>query len=224
MGARADSVPRAPAWDPVPSPLYRRLGRRLGGRRRLRIARDAASCQVDLSGGVEAFLARRSRGFRSGLRADRRRVHGAGIAFDYEAPADPASALRRILELEARGWKEAAAQGIFQSPRPRRFYGDLFARAAAAGRLRTIFAQREGVDVAYAVGGLAGTTYRGYQMTYAQEHARLGIGNVTQLEMMERLAAEGVVRLFDLGMEVEYKRRWEDRRLRFSTVLILPAP
>ena len=78
--------------------------------------------------------------------------------------------------------------------------------------------------MAYAVGGLAGTTYRGYQMTYAQEHARLGIGNVTQLEMMERLAAEGVVRLFDLGMEVEYKRRWEDRRLRFSTVLILPAP
>jgi CelD/BcsL family acetyltransferase involved in cellulose biosynthesis len=91
-------------------------------------------------------------------------------------------------------------------------------RGAAA---RLLFARREGTDLAYILGGVLGYTYRGLQFSFSQDHKRLSLGNLCQYHQIARLCEEGID-LYDLGVDVEYKRRWGETRRDTVTLVAVP--
>jgi hypothetical protein len=138
---------------------------------------DCARARLD--SGLQIYLSRRSSRFRAGLRAACRRASQEGIQFEYAgAGCDGAATFTRLLEIESRTWKFASGASIFQMPDHKRFYRCLFVKSAVRGHLRAIFAVRGDTDVAYAVGGVIGKTYRGLQMGYDDACARLALGNL----------------------------------------------
>ncbi len=181
-----------------------------------------ADCLVaDLTGGVAAWLARRSPKFRAGLRRSVRLTSAEGVAWETLRPGPETleNTWARLLDVESRCWKHAAGESIFQHDSHVRFYRELTARAAAAGRFRIVFGRRDGRDLAYCFGVVQGPHYRGMQMSYDASAERLGLGVAAQFAMLETLAAEGVTQA-DFGMDIAYKQRWCDRPLPLSGLVV----
>ena len=171
---------------------------------------------------LEGYLARRSAKLRASLRRAARRVRSAGIEFQLLAP-EPGSAdavYARVLAVEGRSWKAATGNGVDRGPM-REFYARMFPRLAARGALRVLFARRDGEDVGYLSGGLAGAHFRGLQFSFDERLRALGLGNVLQLEMIARLCAEGV-RAYDLGGQSAYKARFGEREV--ATLALVARP
>jgi CelD/BcsL family acetyltransferase involved in cellulose biosynthesis len=82
-------------------------------------------------------------------------------------------------------------------------------RLCALGQQRTIFARRGELDIGYILGAVMAGEYRGLQFSYDDEHAQLGIGGLLQFHQIAELCEEGVAR-YDLGTEMDYKRRWAE--------------
>ena len=176
---------------------------------------------ADLSGGHEAWLAARSPKFRAGLRRSARLAEAEHVYWEELRP-DP-SALEslwpRILEVEARCWKHAAGESIFQHGNHVAFYLDLLRRSARTGGVRLVLARRDGRDLGYCFGITAGGCYRGLQMSFDASCERLGLGAATQERMLRFLAEEGVS-WADFGMDIDYKRRWCGGLLRLSGLVV----
>ena len=164
---------------------------------------------ASLAGGVDGFLARRSRNFRKALRSAQRAAAAEGLAFEA-----------RILAVEERSWKAGEGVGI-NAGAMREFYERMIVRLAAHGRQRTIFARRGDQDVAYVLGAVFADEYRGLQFSYDAALERLSLGSLCQLHQIEALCAEGLAR-YDLGTDMDYKRRWAEAQ--FETGLLVIAP
>ena len=170
-------------------------------------ARDIAR----LDGGLDGFLARRSRNFRKALRAAERDCVEAGITFEEVVARDVEAAdaaMARIIAIEERSWKGIAGVGVDQGPM-HDFYAHMVRLLAPAGRMRLVMARREDADVGFVLGGVFAGTYRGLQFSHDVELRHLSLGNVLQRQQIELLCAEGVLR-YDLGSTMEYKQRWAD--------------
>jgi CelD/BcsL family acetyltransferase involved in cellulose biosynthesis len=102
------------------------------------------------------------------------------------------------------------------------FYRLMVPRLHRRGALRLGFAQRDGQDLAYILGGIFGDTYRGLQFSFAADEEPLSLGNLCQYWQLERLCAENIA-LYDLGSEVEYKRRWGEIVHETVTLVAWPA-
>jgi CelD/BcsL family acetyltransferase involved in cellulose biosynthesis len=172
---------------------------------------------------LDGFLSRRSPKFRASLRGAVRRVRAAGIELaPLEVPSarEADAAYARVLAVERRSWKSATENGVDRGPM-REFYARMFPRLAARGALRVLLARRGGEDVGYLAGGIAGSGFRGLQFSFDERFRSLGLGNVLQLEMIERLSLEGVSS-YDLGAQSAYKARWGERRV--PTIALLARP
>ncbi|MGK2928792.1 MAG: GNAT family N-acetyltransferase [Acidimicrobiales bacterium] len=168
-----------------------------------------ARLQIDLSAGVAPWLARRSGRFRQQLRRRQRAADERGLEIvDLSAMASD-EVFDRILTIEARSWKADADTGLRSSDLAD-FYRQVSARLGAQERLRVLVARIASADVGYILGGVRGGTYRGLQLSYDRTVADLGLGHLLQFEQLSRLEGEGVA-TYDLGMDMEYKRRWSDR-------------
>lgn len=170
-------------------------------------ARDVAR----LDGGLDGFLARRSRNFRKALRAAERDCEHEGITFAEVVARDVDAgdaAMARIIAIEERSWKGMAGIGVDQGPM-RDFYARMVRLLAPAGRMRLVMARRDEEDVGFVLGGVFNGTYRGLQFSHDVELRHLSLGNVLQRQQIERLCAEGVTG-YDLGTTMEYKQRWAD--------------
>lgn len=180
-------------------------------------------CRVaSLAGGFAAFLSRRSSRFRRLIRELEEAAEQSGIRecrFQGKG-IDVGSLFMRILQLESAAWKEQSGVGIFGQERYRRFYGALLDDLGRQGCLRAVILQRDGIDLAYAVGGVLGSHYRGLQMAYRADTSFSGLGHLAQLRMIRMLAAEGIAE-YDLGMDLDYKRRWADRLDSIDNFLLL---
>lgn len=178
------------------------------GRFQLHPGPETRRCVASLEGGVDGFLSRRSRQFRSRLRRSRKRFFKEGFEYQIEEDRDrdPALLYRRIQALEVRSWK--SGRGI-DSGGMREFYDDMIAHLLPQGRLRLAFLRRDGVDVAYILGGVFGKTYRGLQFSYDESLSKYSLGNVAQLLEIERLVEQGVEE-YDLGTRMPYKLRWAE--------------
>ncbi len=170
------------------------------------------SCIIDLSEGVDAWLARRSRNFRRTIR--RAEIPGDVTVEDGLAlTAD--EAFQRMLVIQARSHKALGEEtelggDIFAVPMYHDFYRRLLVDVHASGELRMSIAARDGVDLAFHFGFARGHHYRGYQMGYIEAERSLGLGTALQIRHLRQAAAEGVTR-YDMGMLAPYKERWCDR-------------
>lgn len=217
------------------SPLFLSLMWALGPRYDLRLGPSTRRYVADLRGGADAFLARRSANLRGSLRKARRLAADAGITFvaydhaasagangDAGAAATDAGALyERILDVERRSWKGLAGTGILDGAM-NGFYRLILGRLLARGTLRLMFGRHEGRDVAYILGAVLGDTYRGLQASFDDGYARFSLGSLAHHHQIEALSMEGVA-YYDLGTDVEYKRRWGEPGLETVTLVAVPA-
>ena len=195
----------------VNGPQRRALDATLPARWERRRGQPTIRHVASLEGGIDGFLARRSRDLRKSLRRGARAAAAAGVTFESVRVADPRAApalYARIQAVEAHSWKSREGVGIHVGPM-RAFYGAMLPRLCALGQQRTIFARAGERDVGYILGAVMGGEYRGLQFSYDDDHAALGIGGLLQLEQIGELCAEGVAR-YDLGTEMDYKRRWAE--------------
>lgn len=177
----------------------------------LRLGPRAIRHVTDLRGGMDAFLGRRSRNFRKALRRALRGADEAGITFEPAHATDPGAAVdvfERIVRVEARSWKGRMGVGITAGPM-HDFYRMMVPDLAEHGRLRVMFAGREGEDIGYILGAVWLDTYRGLQFSFDAAYRDLALGNLCQYHQIAELCDEGVTR-YDLGTDMDYKRRWAD--------------
>jgi len=176
---------------------------------------------ASLDGGVDGFLARRSRELRKSIRKGLRAAADAGVAFEaVQASAAGAAALYdRIQRVEAQSWKAHDGVGISSGPM-RAFYEHMLPRLCARGQQRTLFATQGGRDLGYILGAVFEGEYRGLQFSYDDEHARLGLGSLLQYHQVVALCEEGVAR-YDLGTEMDYKRRWAEEVMETEMLVVV---
>jgi protein-arginine kinase len=60
------------------------------------------------------------------------------------------------------------------------------------------------------LGGVFAGTFRGLQFSHVDSHAAYSLGNLSHVRMVELLEAEGGIGWYDLGSEMEYKKRWAE--------------
>jgi len=176
---------------------------------------------ASLEGGVDGFLARRSRELRKTIRKSLRAAVDAGVTFEeVRAAAPEAEALyARIQRVEERSWKAREAVGISTGPM-RVFYQQMLPRLCATGQQRTLFARLGEADVGYILGAVFEGEYRGLQFSYDDDHARLGLGGLLQFHQVTALCGEGVAR-YDLGTEMDYKRRWAEEVMETEMLVLV---
>jgi hypothetical protein len=177
---------------------------------------------ASLDGGVDGFLGRRSRNFRKALRASLRDAAEHGVEFVAETATTAADAdvlYQRIQAVEARSWKGRDGVGITVTGM-REFYQLMLRRLARRGWQRTIFARRDGIDLAYVLGAVWGTEYRGLQFSYDDEWSALSLGTLCQYHQIVGLCQDGVER-YDLGTDMDYKRRWAEEQFETSLLIVV---
>jgi hypothetical protein len=212
-----------------PSALFRALVAALASQYHLSIdvVPQTRRFRASLRGGVDGFLTRRSPTFRTRLRQASQRATRSGVSFEPVTAHDgegAAALYARLLALEARSWKGMEGEGL-AVPQMRAFYAEMLPRLARTGAIRAHVGTLDGKDVAMIVGGVVATpeglVYRGLQFSFDDAHRSLSLGNLAQLAQIASLADEGVV-LYDLGSEVDYKRRWGELCLETVTLVAVP--
>jgi hypothetical protein len=196
---------------PVGSSLMKALTEALGKKYTLSYGHVTRRYLVNLGNGVEGFLSRRSMSFRRSIRRAEARARDAGLVFedrDSGTPEEEDLNFARILDVERRSWKGTKGVGIDREPMLS-FYREMNRRLAARGARRLAFARLDGEDVGYVLGARFHETYRGLQFSFDERYAKLGLGNLCQIREMRRTADAGMS-TYDLGTEVEYKKRWAD--------------
>ena len=183
-------------------------------------------CVASLQGGLDGFLSRRSRNFRKALRRALRDARDAGLEFSacHSGDIDQAKNLyERVVAVEFRSWKGRAGMGI-ESGGMYHFYREMVPRLARRGALKLIFARDlrrgGGADVGYVLGGIFGDTYRGLQFSFDSEYRHLALGNLCQYQQIVELCDEGI-QCYDLGTDMEYKRRWAETFLKTVGLIAL---
>lgn len=172
---------------------------------------------IDLSNGADGFLSRRSRSFRKGIR----QMKSVDSLEYVDASADaPENVFPRIFDIQERSYKAKEGGDIFSEDRYRSFYLHLYESLYRQKQIRTMFAQIEGRDVAYIMGGVVNGIYRGFQMSYDNDFRQFALGNRLQLENICRVSGEGVAH-YDLGMHSPYKERWADDWEHYKGVFVV---
>lgn len=198
------------------SELFEALGRNLSGLGTVYMADGMECCVADLSGGVDQWLGRRSSRFR---RQWKRWVAAVSDPFLMIEDVTVAEGLMdRLLAIERRGWKGQDDDGI-TAESMERMYRDMIHRLALRGRLLASIAVVDGEDVGFILGGVRAGVYRGLQLSYAESAADRSLGHVLQCHQIRSLEASNV-HTYNLGMDMEYKRRWADA-VRPTVVLIV---
>ncbi len=204
--------------DPASS-RYATVVRELAPRYELRRGPAMVRCRIDLGdSGAEGVLARRSPTFRRTFRQAQRRADAAGVSVEL-IRGGGAQLIDRCRAVDRHSWKGHQGVGLVEDAMFA-FYAAMARRFEPTGGLRAGFAQIDGVDVGYILGAVHGGTYRGFQLSYDAAHARLSIGNLLQYAQIHALEAEPVT-LYDLGMDMPYKRRWADTTFTTEALVVL---
>ncbi len=211
---------------PIDRPFARTVLEGVSDRAQCLVGPTTGRARASLAGGREGYLARRGPGLRRALKRAQKRSEGAseseGISFVTPEAQTPWSEIyQRIQAVEARSWKGQMRMGIGEDPM-RLFYDAMGERLLPEGRMRVLFARRGEEDLAYHFGAVHDGVYRGLQHTYVDEARQEGLGNLTHLAMIERIADEGI-ETYDLGQEIDYKLRWAEGRLLTRTFYLLPT-
>jgi hypothetical protein len=203
-------------------PQRRAVERMVPSRWELRLGTPTVRHVASLAGGVDGYLGRRSRELRKSIRKALRAAGAAGVTFESvraATAADAAALYDRIQRAEAASWKARDGVGIAAGPM-RAFYELMLPRLAGKGAQRTVFARAADRDVGYILGAVFDGEYRGLQFSYDDDHAALGLGGLLQYHQIAELCGEGVAR-YDLGTEMDYKRRWAEDAMTTELVFVV---
>ncbi len=197
--------------------LERTLPTRWERRRGTPTIRHVAS----LEGGVDGYLSRRSRDLRKSLRKQLKAAAEEGLTFEpVRVGEEEADALyARIQDAEAKSWKARDGVGI-SAGAMRAFYGAMLPRLCALGQQRTIFARHRDRDVGYILGAVFEGEYRGLQFSFDDAYRPFGLGGLLQYHQIVELCAAGIGR-YDLGTEMEYKRRWAEDTMETEMLVLV---
>lgn len=172
----------------------------------------ANRCVADIGGGFDTWLGGRSSRFRRSLNAAANRADSRGITIECLRPTtgpETASAIERVLSVEALSWKTDADSGLIDTNLG--FFTQAMSRRfAATGGLRVLFAQLDGNEIGYVIGARVGDRYRGFQHSFDKRLPELSIGKLMQFHNFAVLADEGV-KTYDMGMHMTYKESYADR-------------
>jgi hypothetical protein len=201
--------------------LQQQLPRGWGLRQGQPSARHHASLDAERGAALDGFLQRRSVQFRKSLAKSIRKARTAGIEFVSEiVDADNCGAqFERILQCEQQSWKGRDAVGMSVDAM-QEFYRHMMPMLAATGAARLMFARYGDRDIAYVFGARFGTTYRGLQFSYHDDFSAYSLGSLGQYYQIVALIDEGVT-LYDLGSEMDYKRRWAEREFVTTAHLVI---
>jgi CelD/BcsL family acetyltransferase involved in cellulose biosynthesis len=214
---------------PLASPLERALTLALAERYHVDMTGvpPTRRYRAELAGGLDGFLSRRSPSLRAGLRQADRKATRMGVRFEpivVGTEQDALACVDRIVALEARSWKGKEGSGLAAADMAL-FYRLMLPRLARRGRVRAFAGVHEGRDIALIMGGVTptpeGIAYRGLQFSFDDDYRALSLGNLAQMTQIAALCDEGVA-LYDLGSEVDYKRRWGERCLETATLVAIP--
>lgn len=202
-------------------PQRRALDRLLPPRWERRRGTPTTRHVASLDGGVDGFLARRSRELRKAIRKALRAMPGEGITFEEVrvAAAEATALYDRILAVEERSWKAREGVGISAGPM-RAFYGQMLPRLCALGQQRTLFARAGDRDIGYILGAVLADEYRGLQFSYDDDFAHVGVGTLLQYHQIAALCDDGIAR-YDLGTEMDYKRRWAEEVMETEMLVLV---
>ena len=150
---------------------------------RMSIGPESVRRIASLDGGMDGFLSRRSGRFRANVRRANRRRLEENICLEYHSNPEPLSIFERSVEIEADSWKGREGAGFNIEPF-KDFYRRMLPRLARRSQLRVLFLQRDGLDLAFIMGAVVGTRYRGLQVSFRAGYEALSLGNVAQIELM----------------------------------------
>lgn len=205
---------------PTDEEFQRKLAARLAPHGQISVSEGITRQLADLREGPRPWWARRSGKFRNQLRKATEAAAEEGI--QYKTITEARGLFDRLLAIEERSWKGQAEDGI-TSPTMSHFYRSMIDRLGQRGRLQATIATKEDADVGFIVGGVRNGRYRGLQLSYTEEVQHLSLGHVLQLYEVQRLPAEMGVHTYDLGMDMDYKKRWADYATSSSTLVIQRA-
>lgn len=177
-------------------------------------------CQADLPDDPDAFLAARSPRFRRNLRRAERAAERDGITFEILDDAPVPSLLERVLGVEARSWKGRDGSGLL-GDRMGEGFSAMVNRLHADGRSRAVIARHDERDIGFILGGVHGPVYRGLQISYDHDHRDASIGHLLQWHEIRRCIADRMT-TYDLGMPLDYKEQWSDRRFVTRALVVRP--
>ena len=203
--------------------LYRQLLKQYGNRFEFRKLISDTQCSASLTGGLDGFLSRRSGNHRRNLTKQSHRAQRKGVYFERYQPLndrDVDDIYPRIIAVEEASWKGINQCGMAEQP-AKRYYHRMLKRLAVSGHARVIMARQGDRDIGFMFGGIAADIYRGQQFSFAEDWAKLSIGNLLQLEQIDWLCEEGVKR-YDMGPLMGYKHHWREKRFNIETWFLEP--
>jgi CelD/BcsL family acetyltransferase involved in cellulose biosynthesis len=164
---------------------------------------------IDLAEGYEAYLAGRSRNFRSQLGRRRRKLereHGLGFRLS-EDPAELGTDMETFFRLHDERWQRRGGSTL-SNPRSRRLYLAFAEAAQRLGWLRLWIAEADGEPAAAWYGWRVGGRYCYALAGLAERYEKDALGTVLLGHTIEQAAAEGAA-IYDLMWGDEsYKDRF----------------
>ncbi|MEE2755661.1 MAG: GNAT family N-acetyltransferase [Myxococcota bacterium] len=200
-GLLVSGIPATGVW-------IRPLMKRFVDTERIGLGETCVRRMASLAGGLDGFMSRRSSKFRANLRRAERAGHNEGLVYEFHSQDSDGRLFQRILDIERDSWKGRAGEGFDQAPSDD-FYRRMALRLERDGRLRVVMITLDGDDLAFVLGGVFQSVYRGLQMSFRDGFRHLSLGNLGQLEMIRRLIPEGI-ETYDLGTEMPYKLSWAE--------------
>lgn len=212
---------------PDGSPTHRLLQALSGTGEWTMDAREAErTALVDTSGDWEAYFASRSKKLRKQLAAHERQLQERGHLTFVEVSRDDdwRQWYRRVLELEAAGWKGREGTAIVQHPEQVKFYERVTEAAHARGALRLLVGTLDGRLIASRLDIIEGDVQYFIKTTYDETLARLAPGHLVRQHALRAIFADPTVLRVDfLGPVSEAKSAWATHFETLLEVRLVPS-
>ncbi|MEX1140861.1 MAG: GNAT family N-acetyltransferase [Thermoleophilaceae bacterium] len=169
-------------------------------------------------GGYEAYIAGRSRNFRSQVGRRRRKLeHDHGLSFRMTSrPEDLGADLDGFFELHEERWRDRGGSSALSAD-AKELHRRFAAAALERGWLRLWTAEADGAPAAAWYGWRIGDRYCYSLSGLSERYERLALGTVLLAHTIEQAAAEGATTYDLMWGDEDYKQRFETGRRRART-------
>lgn len=176
-------------------------------------------------GTLDDFLATKSRGFRSNMRARRRDVTtDPSVEVRYfSQPHEMASYFALALSIERKSWKRAEGSSLASREWETRLYDELLGRYAALGLVLAAVLFIDGVPAAHSMDLVQGDRVYGLKTSFDPDYTVRRPGVMLLVARLERYFSRGVREFDFIGLDEEYKLQWS-RQVRAHESLRLYGP